>query len=102
MFVFPSTLNEREPQVPRCRLPWWLNRGCRPLALAAASVVVAVEVVRVCADDGEVAVRDVAAVEVRWRRRDADGGVAGVADGRRRGCCRRRGRRRRWGSGRGR
>jgi len=44
-------------------------------ALAADPVVVAVEAVWVGADDAELLVRDVLAVEIGRRRRDADVGV---------------------------
>jgi hypothetical protein len=41
-------------------------------ALAADTVVVAVEAVWIRTDDVEPSVLDVTAVEVRWMRRDAD------------------------------
>lgn len=57
--------------------------GSAVLGLTADSIVVAVEVVRVrirdAPEDGEVAVGDVGAVEVRRRRRNADSRVRGGA-----------------------
>lgn len=47
--------------------------------------MVTVEIVRVGRQDLEAAVRDLAAVEVGWGRRDADGGVGRVAVTGRRG-----------------
>src|SRR4051812_18854246 len=64
----------------RCRLPWTcrMRTGCKPgllFPLAADTVIVAIESMRVGLIDGKAPISHIAAVEIgRWRR-DADVGI---------------------------